>query len=148
MREWNLRYLRDRIGVVSQEPTLFAATVAENIAHGRPDTQSPPSREEICDAARDASAVSATILAYPRVRRHQSHAVIAVQDEFIMRLPKGYDSLVGTSVSTTQLSGGQRREYTSVVDLRCLSYRNVSIPVHRAHLHRACCYPQAFSLAS
>ena len=29
VKEWNLRYLRDRIGVVSQEPTLFAATVAQ-----------------------------------------------------------------------------------------------------------------------
>lgn len=57
VRLWNLRYLRDRIGVVSQEPTIFAASVAENISHGRPDNLDPPSRAEIEAAAKSANAV-------------------------------------------------------------------------------------------
>ena len=59
VRKWNLRHLRDRIGVVSQEPTIFAASVAENIGHGRPDTLPAPTRSEIEAAARAANAVGA-----------------------------------------------------------------------------------------
>jgi ABC-type multidrug transport system fused ATPase/permease subunit len=59
VRKWNLRLLRDRIGIVSQEPTVFAASVAANIAYGRPDSLPPATREEIAAAAQAASAVSA-----------------------------------------------------------------------------------------
>ena len=63
-----------------QEPFLFFGTIAENIAYGRPDA----SREEIIAAARAA-------------RAH----------EFILRLPDGYDSLVGERGQF--LSGGERQ---------------------------------------
>ncbi|MGH7224374.1 MAG: ATP-binding cassette domain-containing protein, partial [Gemmataceae bacterium] len=65
---------------VLQEPFLFYGTIAENIAYGRPDA----SREAIVKAARAA-------------RAH----------EFILRLPCGYDSLVGERGQT--LSGGERQ---------------------------------------
>jgi len=65
---------------VLQEPFLFFGTVAENIAYGRPEA----SRAEIVKAARAANA-----------------------HEFIMRLPHGYDSLVGERGQS--LSGGERQ---------------------------------------
>ncbi len=71
---------RRHIGLVLQEPFLFFGTIAENIAYGRPDA----TREEIIAAARAAHA-----------------------HEFILRLPQGYDSLVGERGQS--LSGGERQ---------------------------------------
>ena len=71
---------RRHIGLVLQEPFLFFGTIAENIAYGKPDA----SREEIVAAARAAHA-----------------------HEFILRLPHGYDSLVGERGHG--LSGGERQ---------------------------------------
>jgi ATP-binding cassette subfamily B protein len=71
---------RRHIGVVLQDPFLFYGTIAENIAYGRPDA----TRDEIVAAARAAKA-----------------------HEFIMRMPDGYDSLVGERGQT--LSGGERQ---------------------------------------
>ncbi len=72
--------LRSTIGVVFEEAFLFSSSVRDNIAYGRPDA----SDEEIRAAARAAEA-----------------------DEFIQRLPKGYETLVGERGLT--LSGGQRQ---------------------------------------
>jgi ATP-binding cassette subfamily B protein len=71
---------RKHIGLVLQEPFLFFGTIAENIAYGKPDA----SRAEIVAAARAAHA-----------------------HEFILRLPHGYDSLVGERGQA--LSGGERQ---------------------------------------
>jgi ATP-binding cassette, subfamily B, bacterial len=71
---------RKCIGLVLQEPFLFFGTIAENIAYGKPNA----SREEIIEAARAAHA-----------------------HEFILRLPLGYDSLVGERGQS--LSGGERQ---------------------------------------
>jgi ATP-binding cassette subfamily B protein len=72
--------LRRQIGMVLQESFLFNESILENIRFGRPDA----SREEVERAARDANA-----------------------HEFIERLPKGYDTLVGER--GVKLSGGQRQ---------------------------------------
>jgi ABC-type multidrug transport system fused ATPase/permease subunit len=80
VREVSVRSLRRAIAVVSDDPFLFSATVAENIAYARPDAR----REEIELAA----------------RRAQAH-------EFVERLPEGYDTRVGERGLT--LSGGQRQ---------------------------------------
>jgi ATP-binding cassette, subfamily B, bacterial len=80
VRHIRLDSLRSAIGVISQDPFLFSATVRENIAFGRPDA----TEEEIVAAARAAQA-----------------------DEFIQHLPQGYDTLVGERGVT--LSGGQRQ---------------------------------------
>ena len=80
IRELNLRWLRRHIGVVGQEPVLFASTVGENIGYGKEDA----TQEEIEEAAKAANV-------------HQ----------FIMELPDGYDTLVGER--GTQLSGGQKQ---------------------------------------
>ena len=71
---------RRQIGLVLQEPFLFFGTIADNIAYGRPDA----SRAEIIAAARAAHA-----------------------HEFILRLPQGYDSVVGERGQG--LSGGERQ---------------------------------------
>jgi ABC-type multidrug transport system fused ATPase/permease subunit len=77
---YQLHPLRRQIGFVLQDTVLFRGTVRENIAFGRPDATD----EEIVAAAKLANA-----------------------DEFITRMPKGYDSLIGERGST--LSGGQRQ---------------------------------------
>ena len=71
---------RRNIGLVLQEPFLFFGTIAENIAYGKPEA----TRAEIVAAARAAHA-----------------------HEFILRLPQGYDSLVGERGQS--LSGGERQ---------------------------------------
>ena len=78
--DYKLKPLRDQIGYVLQETVLFRGTIAENIAFGRPGA----TREEIIEAAKLANA-----------------------DEFISRMPQGYDTMVGERGST--LSGGQRQ---------------------------------------
>jgi ATP-binding cassette subfamily B multidrug efflux pump len=80
VRDLALADLRRSVAYVLQEPFLFSATVAENIAYARPDAD----REEIEEAAR-----------------------VAQADAFIRRLPKGYDTLVGER--GIGLSGGQRQ---------------------------------------
>ncbi|XP_064195313.1 ATP-binding cassette, sub-family B (MDR/TAP), member 4 [Anguilla rostrata] len=80
IRSLNVRCLREMIGVVSQEPVLFATTIAENIRYGRLDV----SQAEIEQATREANAY-----------------------DFIMKLPDKFETLVGDR--GTQLSGGQKQ---------------------------------------
>uniref|UniRef100_A0A8B9GHR0 ATP binding cassette subfamily B member 4 n=1 Tax=Amazona collaria TaxID=241587 RepID=A0A8B9GHR0_9PSIT len=76
----NVRYLREIIGVVNQEPVLFATTIAENIRYGREDV----TMEEIEKATKEANAY-----------------------DFIMKLPNKFETLVGERGA--QLSGGQKQ---------------------------------------
>jgi ATP-binding cassette subfamily B protein len=80
IRSVTLNSLRDQIGIVLQETTLFAATIRENIAFGRP-------------GAGEADIVEAAAAA-------QAH-------EFITRMPLGYETYVGERGVT--LSGGQKQ---------------------------------------
>ncbi len=80
VREVSLRSLRSAVAVVSDDPFLFSASVAENIAYARPDA----SIEEIEAAA----------------RRAQAH-------DFVSRLPQGYETQIGERGLT--VSGGQRQ---------------------------------------
>ena len=80
LRRFGVADYRRHIGLVLQEPFLFFGTVAENIAYGKPQA----TRSEIVAAARAAHA-----------------------HEFILRLPQGYDSLVGERGQG--LSGGERQ---------------------------------------
>ncbi|KAG2316364.1 hypothetical protein Bca52824_019486 [Brassica carinata] len=75
-----LKFLREQIGLVNQEPALFATTILENILYGKPDA----TMEEVEAAASAANAHS-----------------------FITLLPKGYDTQVGER--GVQLSGGQKQ---------------------------------------
>jgi ABC-type multidrug transport system fused ATPase/permease subunit len=77
---YSLAALRRQIGFVLQDTALFRGTVRDNIAYGRPDA----SLEAIIAAAKLANA-----------------------DEFIVKMPHGYDSMIGERGGT--LSGGQRQ---------------------------------------
>lgn len=52
IKDFNVKWLRQHIGVVSQEPVLFGTTIAENIRYGREDATD----EEITTAAKEANA--------------------------------------------------------------------------------------------
>jgi ABC-type multidrug transport system fused ATPase/permease subunit len=80
VRDVSLRSLRSAVAVVSDDPFLFSASVAENIAYARPDA----SIEEIEAAA----------------RRAQAH-------DFVSHLPQGYETQIGERGLT--VSGGQRQ---------------------------------------
>jgi ATP-binding cassette subfamily B protein len=80
IRSFAIADYRRHIGLVLQEPFLFFGTIADNIAYGKPDA----TRAEIVAAARAAHA-----------------------HEFILRLPQGYDSMVGERGQG--LSGGERQ---------------------------------------
>jgi ATP-binding cassette subfamily B protein len=80
IRNVTLHSLRDHVGVVMDEPFLFSVSIRDNIAYGRPEA----SLEEVVAAAEAANA-----------------------HEFIVRLPDGYDTVVGERGYT--LSGGQRQ---------------------------------------
>ncbi|XP_009417767.2 ABC transporter B family member 21-like isoform X2 [Musa acuminata AAA Group] len=80
LKEFKLRWIRGKIGLVSQEPVLLASTIRENIAYGKDDA----TIDEIKAAADLASA-----------------------SKFIDKLPQGLDTLVGEH--GIQLSGGQKQ---------------------------------------
>ncbi|XP_074654241.1 ATP-dependent translocase ABCB1-like [Tubulanus polymorphus] len=80
IKSLNIKWLRNKIGIVSQEPVLFGCSIAENIKYGRDDV----TMEEVIEAAKSANA-----------------------HKFILQLPKGYETLAGER--GTQLSGGQKQ---------------------------------------
>ncbi|XP_017572084.1 bile salt export pump [Pygocentrus nattereri] len=80
IRGLNIQWLRSLIGIVEQEPVLFATTIAENIRYGRPGV----SHEDIVKAAKEANAYN-----------------------FIMDLPQKFDTMVGEGGG--QMSGGQKQ---------------------------------------
>jgi len=138
LRELRLADLRRQFAVVQQDPVLFSATIAENIAYARPGA----GHAELVAAAQAANA-----------------------HEFIVRLPRGYDTQVGER--GIQLSGGQRQriaiarafladspvlildEPTSAVDAeaeaaivdaikRLMDGRTVILITHRSSLLQSC----------
>ena len=114
VRDVTIRSLRQAIGVVSQDPFLFSATIRENIAFGVGD-------------ATDEDVERAADLAQAR--------------EFIERLPDGYDTLIGERGIT--LSGGQRQRLAIaralIVDPRVLILDDATASVDattEAHIKR------------
>ena len=80
IQRMDLQALRNRIGIVPQDPVIFSSSAMENIRYGKPDA----SDDEVRAAAKAAFA-----------------------DEFIARLPEGYDTFLGER--GVRLSGGQRQ---------------------------------------
>lgn len=80
MRELNLMWWRDQIGIVSQEPSLFSGTIADNVRVGKPDA----TMEEVISACKKANI-----------------------HDLVLTLPHKYDTAVGAVGS--QLSGGQKQ---------------------------------------
>ncbi|XP_071927733.1 ABC transporter B family member 11-like isoform X3 [Coffea arabica] len=80
IKEFQLKWIRSKIGLVSQEPILFASSIRDNIAYGKENT----SLDEIQIAAQHANAT-----------------------KFINNLPQGLDTIVG--MHGIQMSGGQKQ---------------------------------------
>ncbi|DAZ97746.1 TPA: hypothetical protein N0F65_009026 [Lagenidium giganteum] len=80
IKDLNVKWLRQQVGLVGQEPSLFATSIMENIRYGCPSA----SDEEVRQAAKMANAYN-----------------------FIMEFPQGFDTEVGER--GTQLSGGQKQ---------------------------------------
>ncbi len=80
IRQFGLRELRGKIAIVPQDPVIFSASALENIRYGRPEAND----EEVFAAAK-----------------------AALVDEFVSRLPDGYETFLGER--GTRLSGGQRQ---------------------------------------
>ncbi|KAF9254844.1 ste6-like protein [Marasmius fiardii PR-910] len=89
VRKLNLKWLRSQIGLVSQEPVLFATTIRENVGHGLINTRFERLSEE------------------EKFVLIKEACVKANADGFISRLPSGYDTLVGERGFL--LSGGQKQ---------------------------------------
>ncbi|MCG8351546.1 MAG: ATP-binding cassette domain-containing protein [Chloroflexales bacterium] len=85
-----LRDLCKQIALVTQDPILFASSIRDNIAYGRPDAP----MSEIIAAAQAANA-----------------------HEFISQLPQGYDTVIGERGAT--LSGGQRQRISIARAILC-----------------------------
>ncbi|OLY78635.1 Multidrug resistance protein 1 [Smittium mucronatum] len=85
IRKYNVRSLRQNMGIVSQEPVLFDTTILKNIQYGAKDYEkSSPTFEQIVQACKEANI-----------------------HDFIMSLPLKYDTVVGERGA--QLSGGQKQ---------------------------------------
>lgn len=80
LKDLNVKWLRDQLGLVSQEPTLFNTTIGENIKYGLQSA----TQQDVEDAAMKANA-----------------------HDFIMSFPNGYNTSVGEGA--TQISGGQKQ---------------------------------------
>jgi len=80
VKELDMKSLRRNIAVVSQEVFIFGGTIADNIKYGKPEA----TMDEVIAAAKAANA-----------------------HDFIMRLPEGYETLVG--IGSRSLSGGERQ---------------------------------------
>ncbi|ORX76879.1 P-loop containing nucleoside triphosphate hydrolase protein [Anaeromyces robustus] len=80
-KDYNVKWLREQIGIVNQEPCLFNISIKDNIKYGKLDATD----EEIYEAGRKANI-----------------------HDFIMSLPDKYDTLVG-GLGTSQMSGGQKQ---------------------------------------
>jgi ABC-type multidrug transport system fused ATPase/permease subunit len=107
VRDVTLTSLRREIGVISQDPFLFSASVRENLAFGRPDAD-----DEVLERA---------------ARAAQAH-------EFVEQLPDGYDTVIGERGIT--LSGGQRQRLAIaralVIDPRILILDDATASVDAA----------------
>ena len=111
VREVTLESLREQIGIVLQETTLFEGTIRENIAFGRPDAP----MEEVTEAAKAAEA-----------------------HDFIVSFPDGYDSHIGER--GVNLSGGQKQRVAIaralLLDPRILILDDATSSVDLATEHR------------
>ncbi|KZP07068.1 hypothetical protein FIBSPDRAFT_804345, partial [Athelia psychrophila] len=89
VKDLNLKWLRTQIGLVSQEPTLFATTIRANVAHGLIGTPHEHAPSEVQFALIKEACVKANA------------------DGFIVNMPLGYDTLVGER--GLLMSGGQKQ---------------------------------------
>ncbi|KAL0069818.1 hypothetical protein AAF712_003088 [Marasmius tenuissimus] len=89
LKTLNLKWLRSQIGLVSQEPTLFATSIRDNVAHGLINT---PHEHASADE---------------KFKLIKQACIKSNADGFISKLPEGYDTMVGERGFL--LSGGQKQ---------------------------------------
>lgn len=89
IRDLNLKWLRSQIGLVSQEPTLFATTIRRNVEYGLISTPHQNASPE------------------EKLRLVKEACIKANADGFVTKLPLGYDTVVGERGFL--LSGGQKQ---------------------------------------
>ncbi|KAG1732478.1 P-loop containing nucleoside triphosphate hydrolase protein [Suillus lakei] len=89
LRELNIKWLRSQIGLVSQEPVLFATTIRGNVAHGLVGTPYEDASDE------------------EKFQLIKAACIKSNADSFISHLPQGYDTMVGERGFL--LSGGQKQ---------------------------------------
>ena len=89
VRELNIKWLRSQIGLVSQEPVLFATTVRGNVAHGLIGTPYEDASDE------------------EKFQLIKAACIKSNADSFVSHLPQGYDTMVGERGFL--LSGGQKQ---------------------------------------
>ena len=89
LKELNIKWLRRQIGLVSQEPILFATTIKNNVAHGLVGTKWENASEE------------------EKFALIKEACIKANADGFVTKLPDGYDTMVGERGFL--LSGGQKQ---------------------------------------
>jgi ATP-binding cassette subfamily B (MDR/TAP) protein 1 len=89
LKRLNIKWLRTQIGLVSQEPTLFATTIKGNVAHGLIGTEHEYASEE------------------QKFALIKEACIKANADEFINNMPMGYDTMVGERGFL--MSGGQKQ---------------------------------------
>lgn len=89
LKDLNVKWLRSQIGLVSQEPTLFATTIKGNVAHGLIGTKFEHAPEDEKFALIEEACIKANA------------------DGFVTKLPMGYDTMVGERGFL--LSGGQKQ---------------------------------------
>ena len=89
LKDLNLKWLRSQIGLVSQEPTLFATTIRENVAHGLINTPFEHASDD------------------EKMNLIKEACIKANADGFITKLPLGYETMVGERGFL--LSGGQKQ---------------------------------------
>ncbi|XP_063255894.1 bile salt export pump isoform X4 [Prinia subflava] len=129
IRSLNIQWLRSQIGIVEQEPVLFATTIAENIRYGRDEA----TMEDIIKAAKQANAYN-----------------------FIMDLPQQFDTHVGEGGS--QMSGGQKQRIAIaralvrnpkilLLDMATSALDNESEAIVQEALHKARLGRTAISIA-
>ncbi|XP_071603537.1 bile salt export pump isoform X4 [Heliangelus exortis] len=129
IRSLNIQWLRSQIGIVEQEPILFATTIAENIRYGRDEA----TMEDIIKAAKQANAYN-----------------------FIMELPQKFDTYVGEGGS--QMSGGQKQRIAIaralvrnpkilLLDMATSALDNESEAIVQEALHKARLGHTAISIA-
>ncbi|KAI4527252.1 ste6-like protein [Schizophyllum commune Loenen D] len=89
LKDLNIKWLRSQIGLVGQEPTLFATTIRNNVAHGLINTPYEHASDE------------------EKFELIKKACIEANADGFISKLPEGYDTMVGERAML--LSGGQKQ---------------------------------------
>jgi ABC-type multidrug transport system fused ATPase/permease subunit len=122
IRSLNVHWLRQQIGIVSQEPVLFNTSIRENISYGIPDKYEPLEQMENAE------------LKQVKIQEMIQDALKKANAwDFVQKLPQGIDTLVGESGSL--LSGGQKVYFTLALKLATYCYCSIY-----------CCQSQNFTI--